>query len=67
MALFEGMIGLAPAAIFTAIFRPLPWEIGSPMMIISAIENTLLILFFAFLLFRINPFKSLEEFLMNHI
>ena len=33
----SGMVQKAPLAIFTAIFRPLPWEIGSPTMIISVI------------------------------
>jgi len=30
----------APLATFTALFRPLLWEIGSPTMVLSAIENT---------------------------
>ena len=52
-----GMIKMAPAAIFTAIYRPLPNEIGSPMMIISVVENIILILLSFFILIRINPFK----------
>ena len=52
-----GMLSLAPMAIFTAIFRPLPWEIGSPTMVISAIENTLLLILTTALIIRINPFK----------
>ena len=42
---FTGLLRLAPIAIFTSIFRPLPWEIGSPMMIISVIENLFLLFF----------------------
>lgn len=51
------MISLAPFAIFTAIFRPLPWEIGSPIMIISALENSILIFFLIFIILKINPFN----------
>ena len=53
----SGFLSSAPLAIFTAIFRPLPWEIGSPTMVVSAIENTILILFVLYSLFRIGPFK----------
>ena len=55
-----GMLGLAPVAIFTAIFRPLPWEIGSPTMVISAFENTILLLFAFFLVIKINPIKFIR-------
>ena len=51
------LVSVAPLAIFTALFRPLFWEIGSPTMAISAIENSLLLIFFLFLLIRLNPFK----------
>ena len=53
----SGLLTSAPTAIFTAIFRPLPWEIGSPTMVISAIENSVLLLFILYFLIRIGPFK----------
>ena len=53
----SGLLSSAPLAIFTAIFRPLPWEIGSPTMVVSAIENTVLLLFVFYSLVRIGPFK----------
>ena len=53
----SGLLSSAPLAIFTALFRPLPWEIGSPTMVVSAIENTVLLLFVFYYLFRIGPFK----------
>ena len=52
-----GLVSSAPLATFTALFRPLPWEIGSPTMIVSAAENTILILFFLYSITRIGPFK----------
>jgi hypothetical protein len=51
-----GLIRVAPTAILTAIFRPLPWEIGSPTMILSALENITLIVFTLYILLRCSPF-----------
>lgn len=53
----SGLLRSAPLATFTAIFRPLPWEIGSPTMVVSAIENTLLLFFVIYSLIRIGPFR----------
>ncbi len=53
----SGLLSSAPLATFTALFRPLPWEIGSPAMVVSAIENTILILFVLYYLIRIGPFR----------
>ena len=53
----SGLLSSAPLATFTALFRPLPWEIGSPTMVISATENTILILFVLYSLTRIGPLK----------
>ena len=55
-----GMIKLAPAAIFTAIYRPLPNEIGSPMMVVSVIENLFLILLSVFIVIRLNPIRLIK-------
>ena len=52
-----GLLRSAPLATFTALFRPLPWEIGSPTMVVSAIENTILILFVLYSVIRIGLFK----------
>tara|TARA_B100000513_G_C11811040_1_gene155554 strand:- start:120 stop:581 length:462 start_codon:yes stop_codon:yes gene_type:complete len=59
-----GLISVAPVAIFTALFRPLIWEIGSPTMIFSVLENTFLIIFTFIILLRTSPFK-LVKFLLN--
>ena len=50
-----GLISVAPLAIFTALFRPLFWEIGSPTMVFSVIENTILIFFTLYILIRTSP------------
>ncbi|MFL2589897.1 MAG: hypothetical protein ACJ0QS_07540 [Parvicellaceae bacterium] len=54
------LISVAPNAIFTALFRPFLWEIGSPTMVFSAIENFILILFTLFTLIRVSPITVLK-------
>ena len=53
----SGLLSSAPLAIFTALFRPLPMEIGSPTMVLSAVENTFLLIFVIYSLVRTGPFK----------
>jgi len=50
----SGIAAIAPVAIFTAIYRPLFFEIGSPMMVISAFENTALLLLTIVLILKIR-------------
>ena len=52
-----GLISVAPLAIFTALFRPLFWEIGSPTMVFSVIENTIMIIFTIVILIRTSPIR----------
>ena len=54
------LISVAPNAIFTALFRPFLWEVGSPTMVFSAIENFILIIFTLFTLIRVSPFAVLR-------
>ena len=55
-----GMSGIAPIAIFTALYRPLFFEVGSPLMVISALENTILLFFTIFLFLKTNPRKIIR-------
>ena len=55
-----GMSSIAPLAIFTALYRPLFFEIGSPMMVISAFENTILLLLTFVLIIKTNPKKLIR-------
>ena len=57
------LISVAPNAIFTALFRPFLWEIGSPTMVFSAVENFILIIFTFFTLIRISPITVLRTLL----
>tara|TARA_B110001452_G_scaffold267522_1_gene277827 strand:+ start:988 stop:2274 length:1287 start_codon:yes stop_codon:yes gene_type:complete len=51
----SSLIKLAPEAIFTAMFRPMLNEIGSPTMVFSGIENTILLIYLITLILRTSP------------
>jgi len=55
-----GMSTIAPLAIFTALYRPLFFEVGSPLMVISAFENSILLLLTIFLIIKTNPRKVIR-------
>jgi hypothetical protein len=57
----SNLLSLAPLAVFTALFRPLLWEIGSPTMIISAVENTILLIVLLFFLTTVGPFQLFKR------
>jgi hypothetical protein len=50
-----GMLSKAPVAIFAGLFRPTVLDVRNPLMFISAIENTVLMIFLLYMLFRIGP------------
>ena len=54
------LISVSPIAVFTAIYRPMFWEVTSPIMIFSAIENTLLLIFTILALSKIKPNKFVK-------
>lgn len=62
-----GLVRIAPAAIFTALFRPLFWEVGSPTMAISVIENSILFLFSMRILFFTNPISLIKVLFVNPV
>ena len=41
---WEGLIPLIPAAINVTLFRPYPWEVRNPLMLLSSIESLLLLI-----------------------
>tara|TARA_B100001287_G_scaffold116244_1_gene97803 strand:- start:935 stop:2287 length:1353 start_codon:yes stop_codon:yes gene_type:complete len=57
---FGSLLAVAPIAIFTALYRPLFWEIGSPTMAFSVFENTVLIFFSIFIIIRVSPLKLIK-------
>ena len=62
-----GILSKAPVAIVAALFRPFLWESYSPSMIVSGLENFILLIFTIYLLARlriINFFRLLRK---NHL
>lgn len=49
-----GMLKFLPWGIFTALYRPLPWDIRNPMMVLNAFEGS------ALLLLSISAFKYMK-------
>jgi hypothetical protein len=56
----SGISSIAPLAIFTALYRPLFFEIGSPLMVISALENTILLFLTLILFLKTSPIKMMR-------
>ncbi|MCB0756025.1 MAG: hypothetical protein KDB98_10555 [Flavobacteriales bacterium] len=50
-----GMLSKAPVAIFASLFRPSLLDVKNPLMLISALENTVLMFFLLYMLFKIGP------------
>ena len=59
----SGMLKIAPLSVFTALYRPLPWEYGSPLMLLSILENCILLFFTFVVLIRLKPYKFFKEIL----
>lgn len=55
-----GVLSKAPIAIFSGLFRPTLLEADSPFMFITAIENTLVMLFFLYMFLRVGPISYLR-------
>ncbi|HBK88143.1 MAG: hypothetical protein U0289_12440 [Cyclobacteriaceae bacterium] len=47
-----GMLQAAPAAINVSLFRPYLWEVRNPLMLISALESTFILVFTVIILLR---------------
>ncbi len=57
-----GMLKKAPIAITAGVFRPFIWDARNPVMIISGIENSLLLFLLLFLMFKLG-FKRFLNFI----
>lgn len=56
----SGFVKLAPAAVVAGIFRPFLWEAGNPLIMLSAIENTILIIITLLILIRTGPIRVIK-------
>lgn len=51
---FSGMLRFLPQAVGTALFRPGLWEVSNPLMLLAALENTVLLWFILRLFWKIR-------------
>jgi hypothetical protein len=60
---FSGMLKLAPQAINVSLYRPYLWEVKNPLMLLSAVESLILLLFTIVILLKKNVylFKALTN------
>lgn len=56
-----GQIGLAPLALFTALFRPLVFEVKNPLMLTNALETTAFLACTLFAPFKRGPLVAFAE------
>jgi hypothetical protein len=61
----QGTFKLAPQAIWVAFFGPMLWQANNPVMLLSALENTALLIFLLFLIFKFNPLRLWKEIIVN--
>ncbi len=60
-----GMLSKAPVAVFAGLFFPTLIQVRNPMMLVSAIENTALMLFLIYMLFAIGPLSFIRHIFSN--
>lgn len=49
---WQGMMRMAPAGIFTALFRPFIWESGNAFMLMNALESMVMLMIFLIALYK---------------
>ena len=54
----SGVLFNTPQALFSGLFRPLPWEVNSETQLLAGFENAILLFFFAGALFRIKAYAT---------
>lgn len=60
---WQSMIRLAPAAVNVSLFRPYPWEVRSPLMILSTMESLIILLLTLTIFYRsgIRIFRLMQK------
>jgi hypothetical protein len=62
----RGIIGKAPAAINAALFRPYIWEAHNPAMIMSAMENIVILIFSVYFIWKLRFFNLFRLMFRHH-
>ena len=60
-----GMLEKAPAGVNVTLFRPYPWEARKPIVMISAAESLLYLIFTILVIFRNNPIRVVQRVLAD--
>ena len=60
-----GMLQLAPAGVNVTLFRPYLWEARKPIVMISALEALLFLIFTIVVIFRNNPIRIVQRVLSD--
>ena len=55
-----GILSKAPIAITAGLYRPFLWEAGNAVMLISGLENSLLLILTIYILFKVGPFRTFK-------
>lgn len=53
-ATWQGIVSKIPAALNLALFRPYIWDVRNPVMLLSALENSFMLLFSLYILFKVK-------------
>ncbi|HLG35368.1 MAG TPA: hypothetical protein VI757_10845 [Bacteroidia bacterium] len=61
------MLSKAHLAISAALFRPFLWEARNPVMLISAVENSILLIFSIYILFKVRVIYILRLMMRHHL
>ena len=63
----QAVANKAPIAIISALFRPFLWEVSNPAMLISGIENFIILIFTVYLLIRLRIYNFFKLIFKNHL
>jgi len=56
-----GLASKAPVAIFAGLFRPTLLDVKSPIMLVSAVENTIMMVFLMYMIYSVGVFSFLKH------
>ncbi len=64
---FSGVLKKAPVAINAALFRPYIWEARNPVVLLSGVENMVMMLFTIYLIFRLKVYNIFRLIFRHHL
>lgn len=58
---FQGVMAKFPVAVMAGLYRPYLWDVKNVVMLISALENTILLGFTLLILYKVGIFKTIKH------